>query len=131
MSTPVLNGAEGCRSLLEAWNKGQEVTSVRMAAENAEGYEQQIQALGMKILATLSANGVLAEDFDDPEKHRQIRAQYIDPVTDTKISGCSMHQIGAAINLASVFYAQGYEKAITTMAKPDRLFNVKKPYSPQ
>ena len=124
------------KEVLEAWDRGEEVTSVEMGGLG-DGYEQCIQNMAFEIVRyyidnPLDVKKIEAETHMDAADRHYIRSveekmDEICLVEDKKPGGgFSGAQVGAAKSLAAIWLRRGYDDAMSDEAVADRKINVKK-----
>lgn len=107
---------------LDNFDSGKKVKTVSMGGLG-KGYEEAIQSLAVEIMRSLPE-----ERPDDDKKYEEIMRKARDGSADKldKIFGFSGAQVGAATNIAAVYWKKGPDEAIKMMEKMDasRIFEI-------
>jgi hypothetical protein len=120
-------------SALAAWDAGAEIWSCSMGGLS-EGYEQCIQNMGLEMLRAMVADPLDWSDYDGKSDDQKLSlwrgyTDRIESVPTVKAVVADLHpsgaQFGAAMNIASVFARNGYEKGIE-MVPSDRRIRISK-----
>lgn len=116
---------ETAKEALERWDKGDSIFTVEMAGIGP-GYEQAIQVLVMEIIREFLKRKMPLE----PTTFHQMSEEIVHRI-DEKWGGFSGVQVGAAMQLASLYIRDGYRVTIYNMAKhtekenePSRLIQI-------
>jgi hypothetical protein len=99
---------------IEAWRDYQAIWTIEMGGMGPN-YELAIQNLAFSILETWIENKMKIDDGDELDF---LTKPIIEKLNDSY--GYSGAQVGAAVNIASVFLRHGYEKAIAMEEVKDR-----------
>lgn len=117
---------ETVKDALELWDSGQPVFTVSMGGLGP-GYEQALQMLAFEIMRAFRNLPVPAEDDETGWKRINVVADKVVAKLDKEDwGGFSGAMVGAAKNLATVTWRNGYRKALRMPAVKDRLIQVSK-----
>jgi hypothetical protein len=115
------------RDYISDYDEGKEMTSVEMGGIS-QGYEIAIQECAIEIMRSLQSIALPLPE--DKESFSNIVSISADSAVDAldKIHGFSGAQVGAAKNIAAIFWKQTPEKALKMMEDkdPSRLMTIKK-----
>ena len=121
------------KELLASWDALKPVKTVEMGGMS-DGYEMAIQLAAFEYLRALMQLAPKLKKLSDVERTRL--SDRIHAIADPSIAllglnenyGMSGAQVGAAMNMASCFYSQGYEAGLKSAGEDRHITIVKTPF---